>query len=86
MTQLSASPKPHPRIAVDQPAILEHASGEQLACTVIDVSQEGFRLKVPRVLAPGADYTLHLADEAHRIEIRWAAPNEVGGLFIEKLG
>lgn len=81
----STAAKPHPRIALTQPATVEDGDGRTYPCTVIDVSQEGFRLKIAQVLAPGSGYVLHLGDEAHRIEIRWATPGEAGGLFLEKI-
>lgn len=85
MTQQTTNAKPHPRIAVSESATVEDGAGSTFACSIIDVSQEGFRIKIAQVLAPGSDYVLHLDHEAHRVEIRWASPGEAGGLFLEKL-
>lgn len=72
-----------PRIVVIQSAVLRSASSEAIDCTILDVSHDGFRLKVPRILPGGADYLLDFDGQTHRVDIRWATPHEVGGMFLD---
>lgn len=81
MTENPAAPH-HPRIKVNQPAVLRNDATD-IACTIIDVSNEGFRIQVPRGLACGPHYTLEYEREVHPVDIRWSASGEAGGLFLD---
>ncbi|MBX7482509.1 hypothetical protein [Qipengyuania qiaonensis] len=72
-----------PRIAASDPAILRRADGTEIACRFVDVSREGFRLVVPHGVPCGSSYTLSFASERHRVAIRWASLDEVGGEFLD---
>ena len=72
-----------PRISVKEAATLRHAAMEDTACTIVDVSGDGFRLAVPRGVRCGTGYTLRFASEEHDVAIRWASLGEAGGLFLD---
>ena len=72
-----------PRIVVNHPAVLTDKNGTAFDCAILDVSKHGFRLKVPRPLPVGVGYTLHFDNQTHEVEVRWASPTEVGGMFIQ---
>ncbi len=72
-----------PRIAVSQAAILRSDGGPDVSCTIVDVSADGFRLKVPGAVRVGCDYTLQISDREHPVAIRWASLGEVGGQFLD---
>ncbi len=72
-----------PRIVVSQAATLRNTTGEVIDCTILDVSHDGFRLRVQKMLPGGPDYLLDFDGQTHRVDIRWATPNEVGGLFLD---
>ena len=71
-----------PRISVRQDAVLARDGMEDMGCTIIDVSAEGFRLKVPRAV-PSGEYVLTFGGKPYRVEVRWATLDEAGGLFCE---
>lgn len=54
---------------------------ETLPCTIIDVSAEGFRLKLDGAVPCGQGYVLSYGGESHPVEVRWASMGEAGGLF-----
>lgn len=83
MTANAEPPQHHPRIKVNQPAVLRNGDATGMDCTIIDVSQEGFRIAITRGLACGAHYTLEYEHEAHPVDIRWSASGEAGGLFLD---
>lgn len=72
-----------PRIAVREAAMLRRDGAEQVACTIIDVSSDGFRLAVPRGVPCGSGYRLSFASEDHPVVIRWASLDEAGGQFLD---
>ncbi len=71
-----------PRIAVREAAVLRAAETGDLACTIIDVSSDGFRISVPKGVRCGDGYRLRYGDEEHRVAIRWASLGEAGGQFL----
>ncbi len=73
-----------PRIAVSEAAILRREGMADIACTIVDVSADGFRLSVPRGVPCGTNYNLHFARADHRVAIRWASVSEAGGMFLEE--
>ncbi|TMM50361.1 hypothetical protein [Qipengyuania marisflavi] len=75
-------PTHKPRIAVNEAAILRRSGADDMACTIIDVSKEGFRIKVAGAVPVGADYQLSYGGETHKIAVRWASMGEVGGEFL----
>lgn len=77
------SAKRSPRIAVNQPAVLKDEAGKETACTIVDVSRDGFRVRLDRAIGNGTNFTLRTGAEAYRTQIRWASPGEAGGLFLE---
>ena len=72
-----------PRIAVSEAAILRGERIEDVACTIVDVSSDGFRLTVPRGVPCGGGYRLIYSGEEHEVVIRWASVNEAGGQFLD---
>ncbi len=72
-----------PRIAVKEAAVLRRDGAAEVACTILDVSGDGFRLAVPRAVPCGGDYRLSFASEEHAVVIRWASLGEVGGQFLD---
>ena len=84
----TSSPSPHkrsPRVVVNQPAFLEDDTGKKTACTIVDVSQDGFRVRLDQAIGNGSYFTLRTGAEVYRTEIRWASPDEAGGLFLNQL-
>lgn len=71
-----------PRISVSEAAILRRDGMANIACTIIDVSGDGFRLSVPRGVPCGSDYTLQFSSQDHPVAIRWASLSEAGGQFL----
>lgn len=71
-----------PRIAVSEDAVLSKDGADDIACTIIDVSSDGFRLSVPRAVPCGTDYRLSFGSEQHSVAVRWASLKEVGGQFL----
>ena len=72
-----------PRIAVSEAAILRGERIEDIACTIVDVSSDGFRLTVPRGIPCGGGYRLSYGGEEHGVVIRWASLGEAGGQFLD---
>ncbi len=84
-TPYPSSAQRSPRISVNQPAVLKDDAGKETPCTIIDVSKEGFRVRLDRAIGNGAYFTLRTGSEAYRTQIRWASPGEAGGLFLDQL-
>ena len=72
-----------PRITVSEAALLRRNGMADIACTIVDVSSEGFRLSVPRGVPCACDYRLSFGSEDHRVAIRWASLGEAGGMFLD---
>lgn len=70
-----------PRIAVEEAATLSRGADYSVPCTILDVSKEGFRLRVSGAVLCGGGYVLRYNCEDHPVEIRWANMGEAGGLF-----
>lgn len=72
-----------PRIAIDRAAILEDSSGHQYDCRILDVSSQGFRLKVLESINGPAIQILRIDKEVYYVEIRWVTLEEAGGIFLD---
>lgn len=76
-----SQPTHKPRIAVEEAATLARGDAPATPCTILDVSKEGFRLRVSGAVPCGSGYVLTYNCESHPVEIRWASMGEAGGLF-----
>ena len=85
--QDSRTPLPRqPRIRLDVTACLICSDGEKLKVTVIDLSSDGFRVKVPEPLFVNERVQLEMgrAGFADAV-IRWVSDGEAGGVFAPAL-
>ncbi|WP_427965387.1 hypothetical protein [Altererythrobacter sp.] len=72
----------NPRIAVNKEAILADEMGGEVACTLLDLSSDGFRAKLGSPHNPTTLVKLVCGDETYDIEIRWATGLEIGGRIL----
>lgn len=73
------------RVSVNNPARLIFEN-DVSSCDVqiIDVSQDGFRIKAPRPLEYPLDATLRIDREGDfPVQVRWSRRGEAGGIFLE---
>ena len=85
--QDSTTPVPRqPRVRLDVTACLICSDGERLEVTVIDLSGEGFRVKVPEPLFVNERVQLEMGRSGYaEAIIRWVSDGEAGGLFTSPL-
>ena len=79
----STKPLPRqPRVSLNIPAYLVCADGELLEVTVLDLSGEGFRVKVPEPLFVNERVQLEMGRAGYAAAIiRWVSGGEAGGAF-----
>ena len=71
-----------PRIGVRSDATLILSDGSQVAATLFDLSEDGFRLRSEEILEVGEQVRLRDRNGEARAEIRWVAGFEAGGRFL----
>lgn len=71
-----------PRVAVRHEATLIFADGAEVAVTVTDVSQGGFKLTSEEILEVGEQVSMRDRHGDALAEIRWVRGFEAGGQFL----
>ena len=71
-----------PRIDVRNDATLIFNDGSEVAVTVFDLSEGGFRLQSEEILEVGEEVRLRDRNGEMRAEIRWVTGFEAGGRFL----
>ena len=74
--------KREPRIDVRKPAIVVNSDGMEIDAVILDISSNGFRLKVGDQLRIGEFVSLRVDDELVTAQIRWVLGDEAGGTFL----
>ena len=71
-----------PRIGLGNEAMLILADGSQVAVTLIDISQHGFRARSQELLEVGEEIALRDHRGEARAQVRWVNGFEAGCLFL----
>ena len=67
-----------PRKAASGSALIRPAFGAAIACTLVDWSEGGARLRVLSVLGIPDDFILCVGAERMRAHVAWRSPSELG--------
>lgn len=72
------------RVTLALETSLIDSSGERMRVTVLDISKDGVRLRVPEPLFVGEVVDLELGPSGYaRVEICWSNGSEAGGTFVD---
>lgn len=71
-----------PRIDLRGDAVLTFSDGSEVAVTILDLSEGGFRLRSDEMLEVGEKISLRARHGDMPAEIRWVTGFEAGGLFL----
>jgi len=81
--QRKTEDRDQPRFAVNQQLSLVRRAGAVCLATMINVSRDGFGLRVPHALAPGERVLLRSGLGDVPGEICWSTNDRAGGLFVQ---
>ena len=70
------------RVATNTPAVLIDREGREIRCTILDLSIDGFRVRLNEPTSINALAKLESGGKLYDIEVRWALGLELGGLLL----
>jgi hypothetical protein len=74
------------RVQLNCDAVVTESDGCTLDVTIVDVSQNGFRLRSVAELEIGSTVLLQMPESRPvRCEIRWSCGHEAGGVFVDPI-
>ena len=85
MKPLRGSAERHRRIDVRRHATVINSDGAEIDAEILDVSAQGFRIKLDDQLRVGELVVLRVDHEMLEAEIRWALGGEAGGRFVSPI-